>query len=128
MRNTSRWTRRSWLPDMKILALLALVCAGAFAGPGKDKPRVIRITAQKFKFEPDEIHVKAGEDVVFQLKSLDRTHGFKIPDLKLRVDVTTAAVTAVPFTALKEGTFTFQCDVFCGLHHEDMNGTLIVEK
>lgn len=111
---------------MKTLALLIVACGSALASPAK--PRVIAITAKKFSFDPDEIHLKVGEPVVFQLKSLDRTHGFKIPDLKLRVDVTTGAVASLPFTPVKTGTFTFECDLFCGVHHEDMSGTLIVDK
>ena len=109
---------------MKILALslVVLLCAAA------PKPRVVAITAKKFSFAPDEIRLKLSEPVVFQLKAFDRTHVFKIADLKLRVDVTTGSVLELPFTPEKEGTFTFECDVFCGVHHEDMNGTLIVEK
>lgn len=124
---------------MKALALLVVVCGLAAAGDGTSqpqdarpagsvRPRVVSITAKKFQFEPEEIHLKKGEPVILLIKSADVTHGFKIADLKLRVDVTTGAVTAVPFTPLNEGTFSFECDVFCGLHHEDMNGTLIVDK
>jgi len=106
--------------------LLAL--SGLAAGEAKAPGKVVRITAKKFEFNPSEIHLKAGEPVVFEVTALDRTHGFSIPKLKLRVDVTTSAVATVAFTPVEPGTFTFQCDLFCGLHHEDMNGTLYIEK
>ena len=111
---------------MKALVLVAFLALPAFAAGAA--PRVVKITAKKFEFDPAEIHLKVGEPVVFELRSLDRTHGFKLSELKLRVDVTTGAVVKLPFTPTKIGTFTFECDVFCGLHHEDMNGTLYIDK
>lgn len=112
---------------MRDLLFAALLPLSAAAGPAAPAPRVVKITARKFAFEPSEIRLKKGEPVVLELTSLDRTHGFKIAELKLRVDVTTGAVVRVPLTPEKVGTFVFSCDVFCGLHHDDMSGTLVVE-
>jgi cytochrome c oxidase subunit II len=61
-----------------------------------------------------------------QRVSLDRKHGFTIPDLKVRSDVKPAAENVVRFTPDRAGTFNFHCDLFCGSGHEGMAGTLVV--
>jgi cytochrome c oxidase subunit 2 len=43
-------------------------------------PRVIKMTAKKFEYSPAEVHIKKGEHVVLELTSLDRKHGFKLPE------------------------------------------------
>jgi len=112
-------------------AWLAALLLGLTAAAAKDQapqPRVIAISAKKFEFTPSEIKLKKGEPVILELTALDRTHGFKVPDLGIRVDVTTSAVVRVPVTPLKAGTFDFSCDVFCGMGHEDMTGQIVVEE
>jgi cytochrome c oxidase subunit 2 len=105
------------------LALLALAARAEDAAP----PRVIKIVAKKFDFTPSEIHLKKGEHVVLELTSADRKHGFKVPELGIRVDVQPGSTTRVDVTPQKVGKFAFACDIFCGDGHEDMTGTLIVD-
>ena len=50
-------------------------------GADQTSERVIKITAQKFSYEPNEIELKVGEPVVLELTSKDVTHGFNLPDL-----------------------------------------------
>ena len=90
-------------------------------------PRVIKITAKKFEYSPSEVHIRKGEHVVLELTSLDRKHGFKLPELGIRADVPPGGTARVEVTAEKAGRFPFACDVFCGDGHEDMAGTLIVD-
>ena len=40
--------------------------------------QVIRVTARKFEYSPNEITVKKGVPVVLEITSLDRDHGFKL--------------------------------------------------
>jgi cytochrome c oxidase subunit 2 len=105
------------------LAFLLGVAAAAEA----PAPRVIKITAKKFEYSPAEVHIKRGEHVILELISLDRKHGFKLPELGIRSDVPAGATARVEVTAEKPGRFPFACDVFCGDGHEDMAGTLIVD-
>jgi cytochrome c oxidase subunit 2 len=88
--------------------------------------QVIYLTAKKFEYSPSEVIVKKGEPVVIEIVSLDRKHGFTIPDLNVRSDVRPGAKNIVRFTPDKAGTFNFHCDLFCGAGHEDMAGTLVV--
>ena len=107
------------------VTVLALVLAVTAAGA--EEPRVIKVTAKKFEFSPAEIHLKRGEHVVLELTSLDRKHGFKLPELGIRTEVPAGGTTRVEVTADKPGRFPFACDVFCGDGHEDMTGILIVD-
>ena len=104
---------------------LALVAGAATADTAP--PRIIKITAKKFEYSPSEVHIKKGEHVVLELTSLDRKHGFKLPELGIRADVPPGGTARVEVTAEKAGRFPFACDIFCGEGHEDMAGTLIVD-
>ncbi len=114
--------RRQW---MRVVAGVSLVAAG-LAGRALAEPRVIRIVAKRFDYTPATVTVRRDEAVVFELQSTDVPMGFSLPDFKLRIDVVPGVPARLPFTATKEGRFTFLCDVFCGSGHEDMNGTLVV--
>ncbi|HET6363499.1 MAG TPA: cupredoxin domain-containing protein, partial [Nitrospirota bacterium] len=43
--------------------------------------QVVKITAKKFEYSPNEIRIKTGIPTVFEFTSLDRVHGFTVPDL-----------------------------------------------
>ena len=90
--------------------------------------QVIKITAKKFEYSPNEIRVKKGVPVVLELTSLDRLHGFNCPELGIRSDINPGQAAKVRFTPQQSGTFTFFCDIFCGEGHENMNGKIIVEE
>ena len=50
-------------------------------------PGEIAIQASKFEFSPETVKVKRGQPVTFVLTSIDRIHGFKMPDFGLRTDI-----------------------------------------
>jgi cytochrome c oxidase subunit 2 len=107
-----------------LAALLGFV--GGYANSAAEEP-VIRITAQKFEYDRHEIALKKGVAVVIELTSLDRVHGFSLPDFKTRADAIPGMVTRVRFVPNKAGTFEFFCDVFCGDGHEEMTGKIVVK-
>jgi cytochrome c oxidase subunit II len=121
---------RTMLPRRRALAAAAAGGLGlvliTFRVTAQGAPRVIAVTAKKFVYDPNEIHLKVGEAVVIELTSLDVVMGFNCPDFKVRSDVPPGRVTRVELKPDKAGTFPFFCDVFCGSGHEDMNGTFIV--
>lgn len=107
--------------------LAGAAVAVAIAATAPDE-KIIAVSAMKFEFLPPTIRLKKGEPVILELSSLDRTHGFKVPDLGIRADVlpdTTVRVRVVPD---KLGRFTFACDNFCGEGHEDMEGVIVVSE
>ncbi len=91
------------------------------------RERVIQITAHKFDYTPNEIRLKKDEPVILAFTSIDVDHGFNVPDLGLRADALPGETTRVRFTPRKAGKFEIHCDNFCGLDHETMGGTVIVE-
>lgn len=89
---------------------------------------VVRITAKRFEFEPNEVVLTRGVPVVIELVSLDRMHGFRIPQLDVRADVLAEGVTRLRIVPERAGRFGFLCDVFCGVDHEEMEGAIIVRE
>lgn len=100
--------------------------AGGYANSAAEGP-VIRISAKKFEYSPREIVLKKGVPMVFELTSLDRVHGFNLPDFKTRADAVPGMVTRVRLVPDKTGAFEFFCDVFCGDGHEEMSGKIVVK-
>jgi cytochrome c oxidase subunit 2 len=111
-----------------VLAAAAAVIAfgvdrRAAAQPG---PRVIQLVAQRFRYEPAEVPLKAGEKVVVEIRSLDFTHGMNIPDLNMRLDLVPGRVTRLELQPKAPGVIDFLCDNFCGDGHEQMHGRFVV--
>ena len=89
-------------------------------------PRVIRVVARKFTYEPAEIMLKLNQPVVFELITADVVMGFSVPDFGVRATIVPGQTTSLAMTPNKAGEFIFLCDVFCGSGHENMEGTLRV--
>jgi len=104
----------------------AIATASVKAGVAPVAEQVIHITARNFEFSPGTITVKKGVQVVLELTSADRKHGFSLRAFGVRADIKPGAVSRVRFTPDRTGRFTFLCDVFCGEGHEEMTGTLVV--
>jgi len=104
------------------LLLMGAAAGAALTAARAQVPREIEITAQRFKFTPAEIPLKAGEPVVLLIRSLDFAHGFFVPDLDLRTDLMPGRVTRLALTPKARGQLAFLCDNFCGDGHEGMDG------
>lgn len=89
-------------------------------------PRVVQITAQRFRYTPNEIMLEPGEAVQLEITSLDFVHGLSIPDLKMRADLPPGRVTKVQVQFARAGVYDFLCDNFCGDKHEEMSGRFVV--
>ncbi|HZE89222.1 MAG TPA: cupredoxin domain-containing protein [Verrucomicrobiae bacterium] len=122
--------KTKWVALALCAAAVAVAAAsrGEAAGPPPaGDERVIVIEARRYEFSPDEIRIKKGEAVVFELHTADRKHGFLIPDFNVRADVPPGETVRVRWVPTRTGRFAFKCDLFCGSGHEDMNGTIVVE-
>src|SRR5689334_9686088 len=115
-----------------VVAVLGLVAIAAdwhrlaSAKAPASAEQVIHLTAKKFEYTPNEITLKKGVPVTIEITSLDRDHGFKIPELGVRADVKPGETTRVRIVPDRVGRFEFRCDVFCGSGHEDMAGEFVV--
>jgi mono/diheme cytochrome c family protein len=105
--------------------------------PGVGTPaRVIALREHAWKFEPSEIHVKAGEVVQIDYSTTDNGlgagHGFALDGFDQEVFINGAQVGApmsVTFKVDKPGTYNFYCATQCSTTelHPRMHGVLIVE-
>ncbi len=114
--------RRHLLIGATVAAAAAWVGRAAAQGG----PRVVEITARRFRYEPAEVPLKAGERVVIAVRSLDFVHGLNIPDLGMRFDLPPGRVTRFEIQPMQAGVIDFLCDNFCGDHHEEMSGRFVV--
>ncbi len=103
-------------------ALLTAAGAGVLA----QGERVIKVTARKFVFTPNEIKLRKGEPVILEFTTEDVFMGFNAPDFNIRSDIVPTKTMRLRLTPDKAGTFVFLCDVFCGDGHESMSGKLVV--
>jgi cytochrome c oxidase subunit 2 len=110
-----------------LVALAALVLAVLAPAASTESVKTFDITASRFEFQPDTIEVTEGDHVKVTLHSADTTHGFAIPELKVKAKIPKggAPVTA-EFVADKPGTFLIKCSEYCGPGHKQMTGTIVV--
>jgi cytochrome c oxidase subunit 2 len=118
--------RRTLLGGIAAAALT--VASGGLALRAFAAERVIPIKARKFTYEPDEIVLKLNEPVILEFTTADVVMGFNAPDFKVRATIIPGQTARVRIVPDKTGTFVFHCDVFCGDGHEDMDGTIRVER
>jgi heme/copper-type cytochrome/quinol oxidase subunit 2 len=89
--------------------------------------REITVVASAFKFEPADIHVRAGEDVTIVLTATDTTHDFTIDELGFQVAAAPGQVGRgsfhAPSTAVR---YTAYCSV-AGHRQAGMTATVIVD-
>lgn len=112
-----------------------LACAGLVATPAgaqeaamTAEPRVIEITARRFRFEPSRVEVEKGEKVRLVLRSADGVHGFCIRKFKVTEEIPRGGEpVSIEFTATAAGEFAIVCSEVCGKGHEDMKGLLVVK-
>jgi cytochrome c oxidase subunit 2 len=119
-------SRRHFLVGAPLALGSALALAGTIHRKAPRPERVIKIEARKFRYAPNEIELKVGETVVLELTALDFTHGFSIPDWKMRADLVIGKPVRIRVKPEHAGKIAFLCDNFCGSGHEEMNGSFIV--
>jgi cytochrome c oxidase subunit II len=117
--------KRNGIALILVAGAFGMTCLGAFSDDGA---KIIKISARRFEYSPEEITLKKGVPVVFQLTTEDRSHGFNVPSMNLRADIVPGKVTELKVTPQKAGKFDFFCDVFCGSGHEGMNGKITVTE
>jgi cytochrome c oxidase subunit 2 len=92
-----------------------------------ESPQIIRITASKFQFSPNQITLHKSEPVTLQLTSSDRTHGFLLRAFKIDTDIEPGKTKEITITPQTVGTFKAICDHYCGTGHGNMKMTIVVE-
>ena len=116
---------------MKFIAAMLLSIGAGFAQtPAEAKPdRVIRISAERFVFNPSKVNLKQGQTVEFVIVSDDTDHGFRIPGngIDVAIPPSGAGEVRVRFVAKEKGKFIFECSRPCGAGHNIMRGEIVVK-
>jgi cytochrome c oxidase subunit II len=121
-----RTNHMKWLTAIVTICFSLTFLTLANSTTKTDSPRVIEITASKFAFEPNEITVKRGEEVMLILHSADANHGLVIEDLGIRAEAKKGSATEIKLNPLTDGTFGGKCAHFCGAGHGSMVFTVHV--
>jgi cytochrome c oxidase subunit 2 len=123
----------TWAPVFRRLLLVStlltivVISAPGSAAPRAD-PRVIDIIARRFEFEPSVVTVTVGEPVRLMVRSGDGLHGFEIKKFKVNKDIPRGGdAVVINFTPNAVGEFPIMCSEYCGDHHEEMKGMLVVQ-
>ncbi|MFQ5941668.1 MAG: hypothetical protein ACE5KA_08235 [Nitrososphaerales archaeon] len=77
--------------------------------------------------EVGQVHVKAGKAYHFEIMSKDVIHSFNVPFYVATIDAVPGRVNHIWFSPDVPGEFLIQCREYCGLLHNQMRATLIVE-
>jgi cytochrome c oxidase subunit II len=118
--------RRVWAAVAALLLAIGSAAMIVAARSSESDEQQVSMLAMKFDYWPDAVTVKKGKPVVLELSALDRIHGFAVPGLGLRTDITPGPPTILRFTPQKAGVYSLHCDNFCGDGHEEMAGRIVV--
>ena len=119
-----------------LLVLLCVACSGSDVETGKIKGRVggnpeagarpIRVEATNFKFSPDTLRVKAGEEIALRLHSEDSSHNLAIDGLGVVAEVGGGETTTARLRIDAPGTYTYFCTI-PGHRDGGMEGTIMIQ-
>ena len=107
--------------------------------------QVIEVTAKKYDYSPEPVHIKRGMKVQLKITATDHDHGFKIgtfpdgaaqsgtPGLVFAApqdcwQLKKGETTTIEFLAQTAGTYTFRCCHTCGVGHRGMKGEVVVDQ
>lgn len=76
--------------------------------------------------EINELHVPVNENVRLIMTSQDVIHSFYVPAFRIKHDVLPDRFVDLWFRATRVGNYRLACAEYCGMHHADMVGRIIV--
>ena len=85
------------------------------------------VIGSAWRFEPSEIRVPAGVEVVFTATATDVIHGFNIEGTRLNMMLVPGQVSQNTYTFREPGEYLLICHEYCGLGHHMMAGRIVVE-
>lgn len=94
-----------------------------------DHDEPVLILARQYAFKPSVIRLSTGEDYQLQLLSEDVVHAISIQmgDTSFNTTIMPETVTAVDLLPTQPGTYLVLCNEYCGIGHDFMYFTIIVE-
>ncbi len=95
-----------------------------------DHDEPVYIIASQYTFTPNKIRMKTGEHYDVQVLSIDVVHAFSVQmgGTSYNSLVMPMMVTALEIAPIEPGTYLVICNEYCGLGHDYMYFTIIVEE
>jgi cytochrome c oxidase subunit II len=87
----------------------------------------VDMTAERFRFTPEVVHVKQGTLVSLKIKAIEGTHGFRLGAFGIDETILANETKTVEFYATERGEYDFRCSHLCGIGHLGMTGKVFVE-
>jgi len=112
---TARFIEEHQLPDGSVRA---------------EQGKPIYVVAKQYTFTPNTIRLRTGEQYDLQMLSTDVVHAFSVQmgDTSYNAVVMPKMVTALKLKPTKPGTYLVVCNEYCGIGHDFMYFSIIVEK
>ena len=85
------------------------------------------VLAQIWSFTPNRITIPAGSTLTLYVTSKDVQHGFVLQGTNLNMMVLPGQVSSLTATFDEPGEYNFICHEYCGVGHQTMYGTVVVE-
>lgn len=79
------------------------------------------IIAQAFGYDPSNIKVPAGKEIIFTLTSTDVVHSFTIDNTKVNMMAVPGRITHKGYVFNKPGKYLILCNEYCGSGHHMMS-------
>jgi cytochrome c oxidase subunit II len=86
------------------------------------------IIGSAWRFDPAEVTVPAGVEIVFTATSIDVLHGLNIEGTRLNMMLIPGQISQNTYTFREPGEYLLICHEFCGLGHHMMVGRVVVEE
>ncbi|MFY9720124.1 MAG: cupredoxin domain-containing protein [Candidatus Cybelea sp.] len=111
----------------RVLAMTALVAAGAVPAASTAATSSINIVASDWKFTPDTIQIHVDQESTLQLTSSQGVHGLQSDALGIPLTtIAPGSSTNVKVTPKKAGKYVLHCAIMCGAGHPNMTLTVNV--
>ena len=86
----------------------------------------VNMLAQMWSFEPLEVYVPVGAEIVFNVSSRDVTHGFHMASKGINFMVIPGTISQTSATFDKPGIYPIICHEYCGTGTQHMQAEIIV--
>jgi heme/copper-type cytochrome/quinol oxidase subunit 2 len=136
---TSRKTRRTAAAIAGVVACVAVYATGGMRPVGAAPPRaaaqerettvrVVKLSAQRYRFEPARIEVFADDLVRIELHTEDIAHSFTLDGYRIAKRAGPSQPVTFEFRADRTGTFPFYCSLQIDDGCRQMRGELVVKR
>jgi len=85
----------------------------------------VEVTGESFSFDPAEIHVSAGDEVIIELTARGTKHDLVVEEADFKVVAERGETSSATLSPLPEGSYAFYCSV-PGHRKAGMEGVLVV--